>query len=267
MKKILILFLFTACVNSTFHEESYRLLKEWIYADQIKIIAPNDELIERPPGGELLLFQLKLQKKSHCIYYLVPFKSQLGKLSVIENKDFEPCLETNQREAIVEINHLKKFKMTYRNFNLQISFEREGIQENLNFPLYNVTNGVIHQKYKSAKMMSSLPGLELINSPKKFIGNLDDRFSTKRALRCHQVNSRCETVGEYRCSECRYGWYEVSDYDCPQGGSKFCGQNHCGEKNEPACPRGHKLFQNEETGICQSDLLPVYNEDHILVCQ
>lgn len=267
MKKLLILFLVTACVNSTFHEVNYCLLKEWIYADRIKIIAPTDEMIERPPGGELLLIQLKLQKKSHCVYYLVPFKSQLGKLSVVENKDFEPCSETNQQPTIFEINHLKKFKLTYENFNLKFYFEREGKQEQLEFPLHNINNGIIHQKFKSASSMTLLPGLELINSPKRFIGNLNDRYSNKQALRCHQVNSKCETIGEYRCSECRYGWYEVADYDCPQGGTKFCGQNRCGEKNEPACPRGYKLFQNEETGICQSDLQPIYNEDHILVCQ
>lgn len=267
MKKILLLFLFTACVNSTFHEESYYLLKEWIYANQIKLIAATDEIIERPPGSELLLFQLKFQKKSHCVFYLVPFKSQLGKLIVVENKEMDSCPEASQQKGIVEINHLKKLKMTYANFNLQISFEREGLQEKLDFPLHNIKNGMIHQKFKSVKMLTLLPGLEFINSSRKFIGNLDDRFSNKRALRCHQVNSKCETVGDYRCLDCRYGWYEVSDYNCPQGGSKFCGQNHCGEKNEPACPRGYKLFQNEETGICQSDLLPVYNEDHILICQ
>ena len=79
--------------------------------------------------------------------------------------------------------------------------------------------------------------------------------------------SKCETIGEYRCDDCRFGWYEVADFNCPQGGSKFCGQNHCGEKNEPACPRGYKIFENEDTGICQNELIPVYNQDHILVCQ
>lgn len=257
----------TACVNSTFHEQSFRLLNEWIYADEIKIIAPTDEIIERPPGGEVLLLQLKLQNKSHCVYYLVPFKDQLGKLTIAETSFLSSCPEINQGSGVVEINHLKKFKMKFVNFKLQFLFEREGEKEQLEFPLYNINNGIIHQKFKNAKTIALLPGLELFKVPRKFIGRSSDKFSNKEALRCHQVNAKCETVGENRCSECRYGWYEVTDYNCPHGGSKFCGQNHCGEKNEPACPRGYKFFQNEEAGICQNDLSPVYNEDHILVCQ
>jgi hypothetical protein len=105
------------------------------------------------------------------------------------------------------------------------------------------------------------------NESNKYLGRLSDRFSRGSSIRCEQVSKDCRTIGENRCDECRYGWYQVVDYQCAQGGSKFCGQNHCGEKGEPACPRGSKVVSVEEAGICQNDLTAVLNADHILVCQ
>ena len=105
------------------------------------------------------------------------------------------------------------------------------------------------------------------NLNNKYLGKLGDRVSRGSAIRCQQVDKNCQTVGDDRCDDCRYGWYQVVDYNCPQGGSKFCGQNHCGEKNEPACPRGTKVVGGEDAGICQSDLTAVMNADHILICQ
>lgn len=100
-----------------------------------------------------------------------------------------------------------------------------------------------------------------------YLGKLSDRLSRGSSIRCLQVDKSCRQIGEDRCDDCRYGWYQVVDYSCPQGGSRFCGQNHCGEKNEPACIRGTKIVESEDLGICQSDLSPVWNADHILICQ
>jgi hypothetical protein len=268
MKKILFILFCVGCVQqSQMNEQSYQLLKSWIFADDVKVFASTAEIIDRPPGAEILLLQLKFQRKFHCVYYLVPYKSRPGNLTVIENKNIEACPELDSSPGIIEIANVQKLKISYQNFNLQLSFERDHKQEKLEFPFYNINRGLTHEKFKSAVAMSFSPGLEFAGAPKRFLGQLNARFSNGQALRCHQVNAKCETVGDFRCNECRYGWYEVADYNCPQGGSKFCGQNHCGEKNEPACPRGYKLFQNEDTGICQGDLIPVYNGEHILVCQ
>jgi hypothetical protein len=267
MKYIILLFLLAACMNNSIEKENYRLLQEWVYAKNIKLGVPTGIVVERPPGAEVLLLQLDLEKKSHCVYYLVPFKTKSGKITVVENKNITSCPETNQGEGIVEIKNVNNLKIDFNNFNLKLAFVHVGAKELMEFPLYNINFGNVHQKFKSMKTKSLLSGLKLYSGPPNYIGKSTDRFSKGQALRCHQVNPKCETVGEFRCDDCRYGWYEVADYNCPQGGSKFCGQNHCGEKNEPACPRGYKLFEFEDTGICQEDLVPVYNSDHILVCQ
>jgi hypothetical protein len=262
-----ILFFFLSCKNSTLEETKYQLLKEWIYAQHVEILVPSNTIIERPPGAEILVLQLNFPSRIHCVYYQVPFKTQVGKLTVVEIKNSLKCPEASQLAGMFEISMMNNLKLTYQNFHLHVSFEHETRKESLEIPMYNVIKSVTHQKFRSKKIQTLLPGLTLTTTAKHFIGQLNDRFSNRQALRCHQVNAKCETVGEFRCDECRFGHYEVADYNCPQGGSKFCGQNYCGEKNEPACPLGYKIFQHEDTGICQSDLLPVYNADHILVCQ
>jgi hypothetical protein len=263
---IFLLFLF-GCNKSNLDELKYNLLKEWIYADQVKINIKNDYIVDRPPGAEILIAELKFTHKTQCVYYLVPFKNKLGAITIAENKNIESCPETNQQPPLYEINNVKDLKLSFIQSNLKLSFIRENKKDILDFNFYNIKNGIIHEKFKSQRVLSLLPGLTLVSASKNLIGQLSDRFSNRHALRCQQINNKCETVGEFRCDECHFGWYEVADYNCPQGGSKFCGQNHCGEKNEPACPRGYKLYENEDTGICQGDLQAVYNEDHILVCQ
>ncbi len=255
------------CVKKDLNEINYLLLKDWIYAKEVKTFSPLNQILDRPPGGEILIMQLKFVSKIECVYYTVPFKSIPGKLIIFENQLSENCAEVRNNNGLTEVTDVSKFKISFENFKLNLSFNYKKQQYTWDFPFYNIKNGFIHEKFKSKKTLSLLSGLEFINTPKKYIGRLSDRFSLGQALRCHHVNQKCETIGEYRCDECRFGWYEIADFNCPQGGSKFCGQNHCGEKNEPACPRGYKIFENEDTGICQSELIPVYNQEHILVCQ
>lgn len=268
MKEIFILLFFViSCVQVDTDEVLYKIYKHWLYVTDIKTFSNSNEIIERPPGAEVLVLQLNFSEKSQCVYYLVPYKNKLGNLIITENKNTNVCPENNTSKALIEIPEITKLKIQYAQFNLNISFFKNKKEIIIDVPLFNINKGLIHQKFKSKKSRSLLNGLSLAHSGLRMHGELQDRFLNGHALRCHQVNEKCETVGDFRCNECRYGWYEVVDYNCPQGGSKFCGQNHCGEKNEPACPRGYKLFENIETGICQNDLTPVYNGDHILICQ
>ena len=267
MKILFLFFMIIGCVQIDTDEVYYNMFKSWIYAEHVKTFFNNYALIDRPPGAEVLLVHLKFQNKSHCVYYLVPYKTKLGKIIVVENKNSEACNELNTSSPLFEIDDIQKLKMEYAHFTLKITFDKDYKKHEFEFPFYNLSNGTIHEKFKNKKVMSLYPGLNFLHSPSKLIGQLGDRFVNGRSLRCHQVNAKCENIGDYRCNECRFGWYEVADYNCPQGGSKFCGQNHCGEKNEPACPRGYKINDGEEPGICQSDLTAVYNADHVLVCQ
>lgn len=257
------------------------IYNEWLYAFKLRDLKANDEVITRPPGIEQLLFSLVIPTigganfKTQCVYYQVPYKKIMGHLRIVEQKNDSTCSEVPSAESWLEFNELSDLKVKLENFRLILDFKFKNQRQTWTFLLPNIDNGVIHEKYHAIEERKLFPGLTFLrinersfdNEQDFYLGKLGDRFSRGSAIRCQQVDKNCQNIGENRCQSCRYGWYEVIDYNCPQGGSKLCGQNHCGEKNEPACVRGTKIFEGADAGICQSDLSPVMNADHILVCQ
>lgn len=262
-------------------ESEMKLYNEWLYAYSIEDFTLNGVVIERPPGISQLLFKMSLPTeggvtvKNHCVYYQVPFKEIPGILSVEEMRAGTNCSETATGQSWLEIDGVKNFKATLENFKLHFDFEKSGKKFSWVFLLPNLEGGLIHEKIEPIKEKKWKTGLSFLrindetflNQNNKYLGKLSDRMSTGTAIRCQQMDKNCNQVGENRCDDCRYGWYQVVDFNCPQGGSKFCGQNHCGEKGEPACPRGTKVIGQDEEGICQSDLTATPNADHILICQ
>jgi ribosomal protein L30/L7E len=287
MKFLLMILFLSACVNAnkssmSVPEADLKLSEEWMYADKMDGPKLNGEVITRPPGFEQLVMSLVipkeggLQKVQHCVYYQVPYKENRGHLRVQEMKEEGSCPDiSTDSKSFVELDGIENLKVTMKNYKLSLEFDMAKNKKRIDITLPNIEVGLEHEKYRPIKEKRLVSGLRLLRlndesfdfASNKYLGKISDRFSQGSAIRCQQVNKDCETVGENRCGECRYGWYEVVDFQCPQGGSKFCGQNHCGEKNEPACPRGMKVVDPEEAGICQSDLGPTPNLEKILVCQ
>lgn len=263
-------------------EADLKLTEEWIYTSKIENLKYNGEVISRPPGFEQLVMALVIPAKGglsnsrHCVYYQVPYKEKQGKLVVDEVKKGLSCPENSgEGKNYLTFNGLDKLKVTYAKFKLTLNFDYQKSPYTMVIPMPNIEEGLVHEKYQGLKEKRLVSGMRLLRltddsfdfASNKYLGKISDRFSQGSAIRCEQVNKDCQTVGENRCDDCRYGWYEVVDFQCPQGGSKFCGQNHCGEKNEPACPRGIKVVDLEDAGICQNDLEPKANADKILICQ
>ncbi|MBC7429814.1 MAG: hypothetical protein H7336_14465 [Bacteriovorax sp.] len=289
MKFILLAFIFIFSSCKGLNENKYaiaemdlKISEEWIYAEKLLKLKSNDVELTRPPGFEQLVMELVIPQKggltykTHCVYYLVPYKEKVSNFKIQELKDVDSCPDNSDKGiTFFTLNGMSNLKVTFTDFKLTMNFQYNKIKQKIEIPMPNIEAGVAHEKYHALKEKRLMSGLKFLrlddesfdNSTNRYLGKLSDRFSKGSAIRCHQVDKDCNTVGENRCVECRYGWYEVVDFQCAQGGSKFCGQNHCGEKNEPACPRGMKVVQLEETGICQSDLSPVVNGDKILVCQ
>jgi hypothetical protein len=280
------LFIFSSCVDtkksSGLSEFDYKLTSEWIYTDSVTGLKTNGEVIIRPPGIEQLIMSLRIINKNglfyknHCVYYFVPYREKEGKLKIEEMKNLTECPEESSNENVfLTLAGLENLKISVRDFKIRLEFDYEKKPQTIEIPTPNIEEGVVHEKYMPMKEKRLSSGMKLLRitdesmdySLNRYLGKLSDRFSLATAIRCHEVNKNCETVRENRCGECRYGWYEVVDFQCPQGGSKFCGQNHCGEKNEPACPRGVKVVDPEDAGICQSDLEPKINLEKILICQ
>lgn len=262
-------------------ELEMKIYHEWLYAFKFQGLKTSGEIITRPPGIEQLLFSLAipseggLNLKTHCVYYQVPYKKIAGYLKIVEQKNDVNCTDSIGQNSWIELKDIRDLKITLDHFKLILDFKHKSQTKKWFFLLPNISEGVIHEKYQAVTEKKLFPGLSFLrineesfeNGKNKYLGNLSDRMSLGSAIRCQQVDKNCENVGENRCESCAYGWYQVVDYNCPQGGSKFCGQNHCGEKNEPACLRGTKVVEGVDAGICQNDLSPVYNADHVLICQ
>lgn len=282
---ILISLLLQGCFNlsdnANLNEIEIKIYNEWLYTFKIQDLKVSNEVITRPPGIEQLLFKLLIPNvggislKTHCVYYQVPYKEIKGHLRVTELKNDVECTDTPTGESFIFIDSITDLRVEMQNFKLQLDFKQKKAEKKWSFLMPNIANGLIHEKYQAVKERKLLSGLALLrvneetfdNSTNKYLGKISDRLSRGSAIRCQQVDKNCNDIGENRCDSCKYGWYQVVDYSCPQGGSKFCGQNHCGEKNEPACLRGTKIVEGVDSGICQSDLTPVYSADHILICQ
>lgn len=282
------LLFFSSCMMTSKQSEmsvpefDLKLTKEWIYTTAIEKLKYNNEVITRPPGFEQLVMELVIPKKGgltnikQCFYYQVPYKEKVGFLKVQEIKNQLECPNTaSEDKTLALLKGVDNLKVILAHFELILSFDYDKKKIEIRIPTPNIELGLVHEKYRPLTEKRLISGLRLLKlnedsfdfASNKYLGQLSDRFARGTAIRCQQVNKDCETVGENRCEQCRYGWYEVVDFQCPQGGSKFCGQNHCGEKNEPACPRGVKVVDPEDAGICQNDLGPTPNLEKILICQ
>jgi hypothetical protein len=283
---LLTLFCLVSCLNSgqntsSLVEAEVKLYNEWLYSYKLENFKFNGIEFTRPPGISQLVFSLTIPidggtaLKTHCLYYQVPYKKIPGELIVTELINEATCPEAAGENPWLQVSGIEKLTIKLENYKLSFNFEKSKKKVSWEFLLPNLEDGIYHEKYqpvKDKKLYSGLSFLRIndesfLNQQNRYLGKLSDKMSNGSSIRCLQIDKNCNTVGENRCDECRYGWYQVVDYNCPQGGSKFCGQNHCGEKNEAACPRGTKVVGGIDAGICQSDLTPVANADHILICQ
>lgn len=263
--------------NISFEEFESNFLNEMIFATKVEDLKLNNKIITRPIGLEQLVFWAEvpaIKGRAHqkmCFYHTVGFKEKKGEIKIAHTPNEYPCEDSLGNTGFdSELKDVKDLVVSFREFKLILSFNHNGNNKKIEIPLYNINEGSINQKYMEQSFKSLSSGLRLV-SPlqvrQNYLGKITDRFSNLSAIKCQQVDEKCNTVGEYLCNQCKYGWYEVVDFKCPTGGSKFCGQNFCGEKNEPACPIGQNPSTDGDPGICHGDLTATLNADKIWVCQ
>jgi len=284
MKRILIVLMSLLFIISCQKDRSIstneiysELYKRWIFISKVEW-QNQTGLINSPKGIELFLGKLTVnidytKSNVYCLYYRTPIKNKAGLLTIVLEDAFYQCPLTASGNILYQLDNIYDLQLLPTNFELNLEFKQSKTVIKWNFPFYNLKLGSIHEKYKSEKELKKINGLSILpfdyelNSNLNGKGKKSDRFSQKSAIKCKTVNQNCETVGEDFCQLCNYGSFEVVDYACPNGGSRFCGINHCGEKNEPACLRGTLNKDAEIDGICNEGLLPTLNSEHILVCQ
>ena len=255
------------------------LLKSIPYALRVKSFSVLDEVITRPIGAESLILSIQyydessLKLSNDCLYYRTPFREKKGELTLVRRFRNE-CGEIKEGTVIASLKEISDLMISKKNHRLIFSYVKGNEFISSSYPLIDEKGKTKHEKYQSIKREALYPSLQLLkidtdsfDAINPNLGNINDSFALGSAIRCHQVSKECKDVKENICNRCRYGYYEVVDYQCPQGGSKYCGINRCGEKNGPACVRGQQQYDEGTQGICNPELTPVMNADGIWVCQ
>jgi hypothetical protein len=267
----------------------------------------NDKEVSRPKNTWQNLLQFFSYDKigreiSYCLNYKIPFESKSGELSYFVYDRHSECPLTPEGKEINNISHitsLKIFLSSKSNKNMKLSayelllrYDHKEIEYENRIPLVNLKNNkliiagdTIAKLYDLEKYSSSIrkgkfnTATFLLNSNVRNDGHFissEFKYGEKDPVACHKVEKNCSTSLEFKCNQCSGGWFEVVDYKCPQGGSKYCGRSNCGELNQPACPRGGDYvgleysdvcFDGSPAGICQKGLTPVCIGDKYLVCK
>ena len=231
--------------------------------------------ILRPPSAWVPLLEFKryneLGQSSDCLIYRTPYKKQLGKLKLISLAANDSCsqlVDPNGALAVAEIDEIDSLKaaLNLKDSSFALEWRHQG-------------NLFRHQ----FRFLNSVPknGMLVLTADNAFpsgnlLGKLTDRYGDQSAVICHQVDENCIGLSENTCDRCRYGWYSTANTHCPQGATKICGINRCGEVGEPACPRGidYRIYKIDYTCIddspaafCQQGLRVVCDGKKNLICQ
>ena len=228
----------------------------------LKILAPDflGKKILRPPNTKILL----LQSDDYCLTYRTPPPENPDGGKILWGKN---C-GTGPGNTLEEIPGVGNFSFNYSLADgigtLDIGFSQNEKHWTPSFVLPGLTTG-------GRKPYGLFFGQE-----ENLMGGPGDSYKEGTALACHRVDGACRDVLPNRCHLCRYGYFEVVDYSCPQGGTKFCGLEQCGMRGHPACGLGlswvHGVFKetpcrdNSPAGFCLAGLHQVCDENNILIC-
>ena len=208
-----------------------------------------------------------LKGGQRCLFYKTPYK---GDGEIRMGRD---C--SNAYSNPVLFSGVKKFKVEYENFRTVLEFQTHQ-RHRLEYIHFNVQrdrpfkryDSPVNQSYRTGLLMGGWP----LETGKK--GKVGDNYKNGSALLCHQVGQDCQDIVEYSCDRCRFGFFEVVDFKCPQGGSKYCGRGRCGEVGQPACLRGYGVNQvaesvcveNWNAGFCRQGLRRICDSRGVLIC-
>lgn len=245
--------------------------------------------IARPPNAWIPLLEVKRWNKKgearDCLLFKTPFKKQLGTLKLVELRAAEDsCAALPDPEgelAIAQFEQLEALWIKFKDSTIDLKFRIQGKESDYKILLYNVEKTKKYQLYANPLSERLIPGLIVLTDGAAYpvvprMGELSDRYGDQSAKLCHQVDQNCISLTSNQCAQCRYGWYSLPHNSCPQGGTKICGVNRCGNQGEPACPRGlqyrsYKMefacIDDSNAAFCQQGLRVMCDGKRNLICQ
>jgi hypothetical protein len=235
------------------------------------------ETISKPEGLRIELLRARLpQQSSLCLNYEVPdaTRKKLGSIFLIKIKEQDNCL-SSIGEALGTLENVSDLSINSTDNELQLNFIFAGEKQKLVWE-YLAANPLSknYQRYDRP----SERVLKIVLGPKSSSLELardNAPYIEARPIWCHRVNNSCEDVLSFQCDLCPGPWYEVIDHSCPQGGSKACGSERCGERGNPACilgrsdisvDKGADCVSGSILGHCGPGLVAHCDEEGVLVC-
>jgi len=310
--KIIFLFFLISCEKGNdlklFDAQSYLTLATTYKVTLLRAKSLNTgKEIKRPVATWWPLIEFETigptatKTKKFCLIFKVPNKKN-GELKLLElkNKNCSRELLSSTKVHLKSIENLKVY-LTGKKIkgipplHLVLIFKMKGKDFEFKYPLLNLVEENIRdlgnfklkkssyeiKRFSSGSAQTIYPGAVFWPSLNRdvekdfLLGSKTDNFFERTSVRCHQVNEKCETVGEYSCDRCRFGWHEVVPTKCPQTGDKFCGILNCGKKGFPACYRGYAYlgtqikfgcYQDNPAGFCDHGLKAMCDSKGVLVC-
>ena len=231
----------------------------WLHYDQ-KI---EGKILSEPKG----IWYRILKGGQNCLFYKTPYKEG-GEIRLGSD-----CSNAYSNQILY--SGVKDFKVKYGDFKTVLEFKTH---KNHRWELihFNVQKKPSGKRYDSPVNKSYRTGLLMGGWPFEIgkRGKVGDNYRDGSTPVCHRVSQNCQNTVEYSCDRCRFGFFEVLDFKCPQGGSKYCGRNRCGEVGQPACLRGYQVngvvesqcAENWKAGFCQEGLRKVCDSQGVLIC-
>lgn len=217
--------------------------------------------------------------KNICLFYRTPIAKESGVLRLVRSSQDLCNSESFDQEVIAQLQDLRDLNLRLidqqENILLSGLWAGDSFKWEVNFPMAKTQKKTLQPE----KLMSSAAYeediLKVHRGVTESIGDWEQRYSDGDAHFCHRVSKDCEDSQAFDCEKCRFGWIEVVDHFCPQGGSKICGRNLCGQRGEPACPRGRSFleenvdgpcFADSTAGFCEPGLTTSCDENDVLIC-
>lgn len=241
---LLFLALFTGCEFQ--EKEPQAFFKRELFS-VFKVSGINEAIVgkssfELAPGSWHSAMRLSARVNGfevvdYCLLVKVPYELDPGQIKFVKAHEAQkPCSEYLFEKPVSEIRDFYNLLVEYDKAKLVIKLDKE----NHVYEFLNLAN--MSLRY-SVSASAALPAQALL----------------KEGHVCYQVNDDC-TSSEDRCSQCEGGSYLVKNSACATAYSKVCGVDECGQKNRPACIRGHMAsgvmdycIQDSPVGFCSGD--------------
>lgn len=284
--RLIFIIIFTfVCGQSSFADHSifWSEVKNKIkYVTEIQFSESLPHEFKRPKGVWQTVLEAKVEvaqiEKSFCLLHKVALNDQKGLLGFFEKSNGSCLTQILDLKNTIEMDGLKLLSDPKQSGLLKIEYFFKGKVRNVSIEFLNLKilrelslKSYDTKKYKSSNFYRNKKGLIYLSSPLNILKkpsseNLQDRYLDKKQRFCHQFDMNCKEVMPFNCDSCKYGWYEVVGKGCPNGSPKVCGISQCGQRGEPACPRGYSIGSKNESGFCERGLKQIYDENEILIC-